>query len=60
MLCKKLKNYSVFMVLLSQEKKRMKTKNVRVQNNGKQRKQRKKQKQQTAMTSNFPGCHNKP
>ena len=38
----------------------MKTKNVRVQNNGKQRKQRKKQKQQTAMTSNFPGCHNKP
>lgn len=50
----------------------MKTKNIHVHNKGKQRKQSKKQKQQrdfksmrikglkTAMTSNFPGCHNKP
>ena len=50
----------------------MKTKNIHVQNKGKQRKQSEKQKQQrdfqsmringskNAMTSNFPRCHNKP
>lgn len=36
MLCKKLKHYSVFMVPLSQKKKRMKTKTIHVQNKGKQ------------------------
>jgi len=68
MLCKKLKIIQFLWYHYHRKNKRMKTKNIHVQNKGKLRKQSKKQKQQrdfkstrikvskTAMTSNFCGC----